>query len=95
MNITWNINHLPQQQNCVTCYAHSDIKRMKGNIEQSGSVNVSVKRRTKTTLDINIRYDEDRFSVAHIPAGAERFKFVESYFDGVFSSGIDAGLGQT
>ena len=33
-------------------------------------------------------YDDDTFTVAHIPVGGEKFKYVEQYFDGVFDSGM-------
>ena len=85
MNITWNIKHSPQPPCMVSHYMHSDIKRMKRNIEESGRAYVSINRRTKTTLDIQLWYDDDSFAVAHIPTGAEKFKFVEasqySFFD--------------
>ena len=59
------------------------------NIEENGKVFISVNRRTKTTLAINLFYGDDSFGVAHIPAGAEKFKFVEAYFDGIFSSSLN------
>ena len=73
----------------VSHYAHADVLRMKQNIEQSKTVYISVKKRTKTTLDINLYHGKDDFAVAHIPAGAEKFKFVEAYFNGIFSSSLN------
>ena len=73
----------------VSHYAHADVLRMKQNIEQSKTVYISVRKRTKTTLDINLYHGKDDFAVAHIPAGAEKFKFVEAYFNGIFSSSLN------
>ena len=85
MTITCNIKHSPKLPCMVSCYTHSSIERMKQNIEKNRKVNISVRRRTKTTIDISLWFDEDSFAVAHIPTGAERFKFVEasqySFFD--------------
>lgn len=85
MNINWNIKYSPQPTCVVSRYVFANIQRMRRNIEGSGKVNVSVSRRTKTTLDIHFWYDKDSFAIAHIPAGAEKFKFVEasqySFFD--------------
>ena len=85
MKINWNIKHSPKPPCVVSCYMHGSVARMKQNIEKAGRVNISVNKRTKTTLDIHLWFDEDSFAVAHIPAGAERFKFVEasqySFFD--------------
>ena len=85
MTITWNIKHYPKPPCMVSCYTHSSIERMKQNIEKNRKVNISVRRHTKTTIDISLWFDEGSFAVAHIPTGAERFKFVEasqySFFD--------------
>ena len=85
MKYNWNIKHSPQPPCVVSCYMHGDVNRMKRNIEQNGTAHISVRKRTKTTVDIDLWYDEDRFAVAHIPTGAEKFKFVEasqySFFD--------------
>ena len=86
MTIIWNIKHSPKPPCTVSCYMYGSIERMKQNIEKNRKVNISVRRRTKTTLDISLWFDDDSFAIAHIPAGAERFKFVESsdysFFDG-------------
>ena len=89
MNYIWSIKHSPKPPCMVSYYAHGNIFRMKRNIEESKTVHVSVRRRTKTTLDINLHLGEDDFSVAHIPDGAEKFKFAEAYFDGVFDSRLN------
>ncbi len=85
MEINWNIKHSPKPPCMVSHYLHGDVARMKQNIEKAGRANISVRKRTKTTLDINLWFDRDDFGVAHIPAGAEKFKFVEttdySFFD--------------
>lgn len=85
MDYNWNIKHSPKPPCVVSHYMHGSISRMKQNIEKSGRVNISVNRRTKTTIDISLWFDEDSFAVAHIPTEAERFKFVEasqySFFD--------------
>lgn len=86
MTITWNIKHSPKLPCMVSCYTHSNIERMKQNIEKNRKVNISVRRRTKTTIDISLWFDEDSFAVAHIPTGAERFKFVEASQYSVFDS---------
>lgn len=88
MKINWNIKQMPKPACVVSCYRHGDKQRMKKNIEANGSVNISVRQRTKTSLEISMWYDDDSFTVAHVPVGAEHLKFVESYFDGVFSSGM-------
>ena len=89
MDYNWNIKHSPKPPCMVSHYAHADVLRMKQNIEQSKTVYISVRKRTKTTLDINLYHGKDDFTVAHIPAGAEKFKFVEAYFDGIFSSSLN------
>lgn len=89
MNYNWNIKHNPKPPCVVSYYAYADINRMKQNIEESKTVYVSVRKRTKTTLDISLYHGKDDFAVAHIPAGAEKFKFVEAYFNGIFSSSLN------
>ena len=85
MDIIWNVKNSPKPPYMVSSYMHGDINRMKRNISEHRRAYVSVSRRTKTTLDIRLFYDEDSFAVAHIPKGAEKFKFVEasqySFFD--------------
>ena len=85
MKIDWKIEYLQKFPN-VSSYMYGSVDRMKQNIRTNKKVFVSVNRRTKTTVNIELFYDEDSFSVAHIPAGAERFKFVEatdySFFSG-------------
>ena len=54
MNYNWNIKHSPKPPCMVSHYAHADVLRMKQNIEQSKTVYISVGKRTKTTLDINL-----------------------------------------
>lgn len=85
MNINWNIKYSPQPTRMVSHYMFSNLNRMKQNIEKAGRVNISVTKRTKTTVEICMWFDEDSFTVAHIPNGAEKFKFVEasqySFFD--------------
>ena len=89
MNYNWNIKYSPCPPCIVSHYAHANINNMKRNIEESKTVYVSVRKRTKTTLDINLYHGKDDFAVAHIPAGAEKFKFVEAYFNGIFSSSLN------
>lgn len=88
MRIFWNIKHRPKPACTVSCYKHSDVKRMKQNIEKQHTVNITVSYRTKTSVSISLWYDDDTFTVAHIPVGGEKFKYVEQYFDGVFDSGM-------
>lgn len=78
MEIQFNIKHTPNPPCMVSHLMYGNVNRMKQNIERTGKANISVRRRTKTTLDINLWFDEDDFCVAHIPAGAEKFKFVET-----------------
>lgn len=90
MEIIWNVKNSPKPPCVVSHYLYGDVNRMKRNIAENGQVYFSVNRRTKTTLDICLFYDQDSFAVAHIPAGAEKFKFVEashySFFDSASST---------
>ena len=85
MKINWNIEHLEKLPYSVLSYIYSDINRMRHNIKKNKKCFIHVCLHTKMSLDITMRYDEDAFCVAYIPAGAEKFKFVEntqySFFD--------------
>ena len=86
MEIKFNVKHSPKPPCSVSCYTHGDMRGMKWNIEKSGKVNVTVSSRTKTSINIEVWFDEDSFAVAHVPSGAERFKFVEAANHSVFSN---------
>lgn len=86
MDYNWNIKYSPKPPCVVSHYLYGDVNRMKRNIEENGKVFISVNRRTKTTLAINLFYGDDSFGVAHIPAGAEKFKFVETSDYSFFSA---------
>lgn len=90
MEIIWNVKNSPKPPCVVSHYMYGDVNRMKRNIAVNGRAYFSVNRRTKTTLDICLFYGQDSFAVAHIPAGAEKFKFVEasqySFFDSASST---------
>ena len=85
MNVVWNIKYSPQPPCVVSHYMHGDIRRMKQNIENAGKAHISVTQRTKTTVNIHVWFDNDCFTIAYIPKGAEKLKFVEasqySFFD--------------
>lgn len=83
-----NVQHAPQPQGMVSHVMFADVNRLKQNIESTGKVNVTVRGRTKTTVEIDLWHGEDCFTVAHIPNGAEMFKFVEVNESSFFDSGI-------
>lgn len=89
MKLNWNIEFIPALPLC-SHIMNSKLERMRRNIEQSGRVNISVLRRTKTTLDIRMSYLDDSFAVAYIPKGGEHLKYVEatsySFFDSASST---------
>lgn len=87
MNITWNLS---KADGCnFSCYAFSSPQRLVKAIRESGTVDFFIQHETKTSLDIEISSpgsDRDRFAIAHIPIGAEKFKFHEKTTYGVFDS---------
>lgn len=85
MEIKWNITHRPTMGTVVYSYMSGKVGALIDSINQTGVANITVEAHTKTSLNIEVWHEEVRFCVAHIPAGAERFKFVETssycYFD--------------
>lgn len=84
MNINWIINY--EKRLPISCAMFGDVNVLRSRIEESGELFVSVKNRTKTTLDIVLGNGNQVFGVAHVPSGCENLKFhytsSHSYFHG-------------
>lgn len=86
MNVDWNIIHTGGLT--ISAYVFASVKNLVKGIRETGTADFVVRHHSKTTLDIEISYPggEDNFKVAHIPPGAEKFKFqkrtIRSIFDG-------------
>ena len=87
MIINWNTHHINSLLICHCSFA--SVTGLKDGIRESKTVDFLVRHSTKTSLDIEISSPgapEHNFTVAHIPPGAERFKFlrqtVRNIFDG-------------
>ena len=90
MNINWNIkrsHHL-----AISHYAFSDAKVLASDIRTTESVDFVVRHNTKTSLAITISCQKGDgrhcFDIAHIPAGAERFSFLETMSRNIFDGRV-------
>lgn len=90
MNINWNVKSTGGLTICS--YAFSDVRRLVNDIRESGTVDFVVRHDTKTSLDIELSCPKDDsrdcFAVAHIPPGAEKFKFHERRISNIFDGKV-------
>jgi len=83
MKINYQVEHFkPSDFYCESYSSGANVNRMRQDIRSCGVAVVLVGKRTKTTLNLtlysNEGHHEDSFGIAHIPSGAEKFKFVHT-----------------
>ena len=80
MEINWQVKHV--DGHTVSHLMYSNLKRLLESVRECGKVTFAVKKRTKTTLYVDMFSGdpslEDGFTVAHVPKGAEDLKYVKT-----------------
>ena len=86
MKVNWQYEQYP---NCVSFTAFGKKSSLVSGIKKSKEVIFLIQLHTKTSLDIQImsgdkEIRDDLFAVAHIPQGAENFKYLKQSHCGIW-----------